>query len=178
MIPRIVKDGEASTEPYIQRSSSPHDVRSPRRRATMHVMVGDSKLRPARKQTSTGAEATHEASSSLKGKFPFKASSSKPCVRMDRNIAAEVSPPALVARCIECGTAYRGAAENAKFCLSCGEHRMDNQPFDELFDALVNQRVIMRKTDLTTLNLKIDNMMQDLRQSKRKSTMKQMMDST
>lgn len=199
MVPKLIKEVEAGTGPDIP---SPHnEPRPPRRRSTIHDTVGGSKRRPSSKlppqmvmpqdvnsiEDVLGSD-LHEASSSSKDSFPPSNSSPKSHLQRrdsphkkvceDKNIAGGSLLPALVAKCIDCGTAYTGAAENAKYCLSCGAHRVDNQPFNELFDILANNRVIMRKTALTTFNLKIDNLLQDLKQMKKKSTMKQMMDTS
>jgi len=86
------------------------------------------------------------------------------------NVCASLS-----SKCIECRASF-GDNSEAKFCLTCGAPRMENQVFEELFDMLLTSRATMRKADLCRFHLKMEDLMQKETHGKKRSAKRNLTD--
>jgi len=199
IMPGVANDVEIETCPGIQGPLCLNPVRpASHRRSTMSGMVQNPKVRLTRRRRAqsmrhqsandvkftTGSDG-HEALDPPNVRSPLQPPVPKGHLQQgapyekaldERGITGEGLLPTMVRRCIDCGAEFDLA--DAKYCLSCGGLRVDHQPFCELFETVANCRVTMRKGDLTFFNLKMNDLLQNLKQLKKKSARRQMMDTT
>jgi len=81
----------------------------------------------------------------------------------------------LMSKCIDCGTSFENFP-SAKYCLKCGEPRMENCLFEEIFEMVAGPRVTMRKMDLPKFIWALQQFLQKLTHGKRTSSRQLILD--